>query len=727
MTDTPSADPAHPSSIGGFEVRRVLGQGGMGRVYGCWDKELEREVAIKVLLAELAVQDDMSQRFVREARAMAKILSPHVVVVHQVGTDELGPFLVMELLEGEDLSSLIKRQGALPLAQVIELTQQAIAGLKTAADAGLVHRDVKPENLFVTPAGVKLTDFGLARPLDGSENLTQAGLVVGSPHYLAPELARGKEATVQSDLYALGATLFEMITGKPPYRGGTPVEIITAHMMSDVPSVKATRPDVPDALAALVGQLLSKEPAQRPTSYDAVAAVLEHVAPLVASSAADAAAGTKVLGSPSAATGLLGEALDEPSVGDGTSATAVVDDKKLRSSKVSGALPTVKTDTLAIMFTDLAGYTQRTGMQSREEAAYWLELHDALLKPVFRAFKGSVVKTIGDAFLVTFKSPTDAVLCGCAIQDRLFAHNRSASADDRIDVRVAISVGEVRLRKGDVLGEPVNLAARLEGMADKGEVIFSDAVYATMNAAEVPADDRGEHELKGIQRKVRVYAARTVPGSGPPFGGTALARVNDGGFEAAIDAAKRRLAGAVNQVSEGIGEVATPANAAGMKKLAIAAGAVLAIVAVGLSAFTLIDGLGNKADDPISEWSIKELAAYLSDKNIGDIKAELKRRDPDDLEDDLEGILKEGNWIARHNALDILEDVKVATDEHRTVVAIEDLKAANTCKRKMVAVRTLKKVADRGAALDAFDATDFAGCKVPDGTREAIEKAIDEH
>ncbi len=185
MTDTPSADPAHPSSIGGFEVRRVLGQGGMGRVYGCWDKELEREVAIKVLLAELAVQDDMSQRFVREARAMAKILSPHVVVVHQVGTDELGPFLVMELLEGEDLSSLIKRQGALPLAQVIELTQQAIAGLKTAADAGLVHRDVKPENLFVTPAGVKLTDFGLARPLDGSENLTQAGLVVGSPHYLA--------------------------------------------------------------------------------------------------------------------------------------------------------------------------------------------------------------------------------------------------------------------------------------------------------------------------------------------------------------------------------------------------------------------------------------------------------------------------------------------------------------------------------------------------------------
>jgi uncharacterized protein YuzE len=150
-------------------------------------------------------------------------------------------------------------------------------------------------------------------------------------------------------------------------------------------------------------------------------------------------------------------------------------------------------------------------------------------------------------------------------------------------------------------------------------------------------------------------------------------------------------------------------------------------VAVGLSAFTLIDGLGKKADDPISEWSIKELAAYLSDKNIGDIKAELKRRDPDDLEDDLEGILKEGNWIARHNALDILEDVKVATDEHRTVVAIEDLKAANTCKRKMVAVRTLKKVADRGAALDAFDATDFAGCKVPDGTREAIEKAIDEH
>jgi adenylate cyclase len=204
----------------------------------------------------------------------------------------------------------------------------------------------------------------------------------------------------------------------------------------------------------------------------------------------------------------------------------------------------MKTRNLAIVFTDIKGFTARTSQQTWEENRRMLRLHDALLMPVFRAFAGRMVKTLGDAFLVVFESPTQAVLCGVAIQDRLWDYNRRVGEAEQIHVRVAINMGEVRLEKGDVFGEPVNIAARVEALADAGEVLFTEAVHLAMNKAEVPAEDRGEHELKGIPEKVRVWrvprgayrlgAAEAAPPPapssaevGPPYGGLALARIAD--------------------------------------------------------------------------------------------------------------------------------------------------------------------------------------------------------
>ena len=197
----------------------------------------------------------------------------------------------------------------------------------------------------------------------------------------------------------------------------------------------------------------------------------------------------------------------------------------------------MKTSNLAIVFTDIKGFTERTGRQSYEENQRMLRLHDALLVPVFRAFDGRLIKTIGDAFLVVFPSPTRAVLCGIAIQDRLWDYNRRVEEPAQIHVRVAINQGEVREEKGDVYGEPVNIAARVEHLADAGEVVFTEAVYLAMNRAEVPAEDRGLHTLKGIARPVRVYRVplgayrlepdgppSVAPATGPPYGGFGLAR-----------------------------------------------------------------------------------------------------------------------------------------------------------------------------------------------------------
>ena len=225
----------------------------------------------------------------------------------------------------------------------------------------------------------------------------------------------------------------------------------------------------------------------------------------------------------------------------------------------------MKTANLAIVFTDIKGFTERTSRQTLEQNETLLRTHNQLLAPIFRAFGGRIIKEIGDAFLVTFESPTQAVLSGVALQDRLWAHNRGKVGDDRIDVRVAINCGEVRLENNDVFGEPVNIAARVEGLADAGEVYFTEAVYLAMNKAEVPSEEVGLFDLKGIPGKMRVFkvphapyrvapaVAGTAPApppaeaEAPPYGNIGLAKMPDVSASVAVRAAGEQLAKVVGQ------------------------------------------------------------------------------------------------------------------------------------------------------------------------------------
>lgn len=189
----------------------------------------------------------------------------------------------------------------------------------------------------------------------------------------------------------------------------------------------------------------------------------------------------------------------------------------------------MRTANLAIVFTDIKGFTERTSQQTLEENERLLKTHNELLAPLFRAFNGRIVKTIGDAFMVTFESPTGAVMAGVAIQDALWRHNRDATNADRLNVRVAINVGEVRLEGNDVFGEPVNIAARVEGLAEAGEVTFTEAVYLSMNRAEVSAEEIGRFDLKGIPEPVRLFRASKVTSSADsaPYGNKGLTRAEE--------------------------------------------------------------------------------------------------------------------------------------------------------------------------------------------------------
>ncbi len=219
----------------------------------------------------------------------------------------------------------------------------------------------------------------------------------------------------------------------------------------------------------------------------------------------------------------------------------------------------MRTANLAIVFTDIKGFTERTSRQTLEQNEKLLATHNALLTPVFRAFNGRIVKSIGDAFLVTFESPTNAVLAAVAAQDKLWEHNRGVTQkDDRIDVRIAINVGEVRVEGGDVFGEPVNITARIEGIAEAGQVYFTEAVYLAMNKAELPAEEVGQFELKGIPGKVRVYrvphapyrveaAAPGAPDDSPPFGSLGLAKMSAGGAGPELSARASEAYGALKK------------------------------------------------------------------------------------------------------------------------------------------------------------------------------------
>lgn len=621
--------------IGAYRVERELGAGGMGRVYLCRDEALDRFVAIKVLQPELLEQGEMRARFLREARALARVSSPHVVAVHAVGEDPVvGPFVVMEYLEGEDLLARLSRDGRLPWRDAVRITRDAVQGLVAAEHAGIVHRDIKPANLFVVGGKAKLTDFGLARHVEGGgANVTQAGLVVGTPAYLAPEVVKGAPASHQSDLYSLGATLFHLVAGRPPFTAESPLEVVATAIREEPPLLGGLAPEVPAALEALVARMLRKTPGERPQGWavldDELARILDDRP--AATGAAQPAQRTMTFGAAAAiaprepaleAAALAPSAPASAQTSTGTlptmqmalgaapppaspsSSSAPASDPLVPGGTGDLAGPRLKTAALTVMMTDIAGYTERTSRVSREESARWLALHDALLQPVFRAFGGRVVKTLGDAFLVTFLSPTDAVHCACAVQDRLWLYNHGHShgavkAEDAIHVRVALSTGEVRLHKGDIFGEPVNLAARLEAIARPGEVLLSDAVYATMNAAEVKLAPRGEQQLKGIARPVTIYAAVPddaspgSPGAGtgdkPPFGGRALARVKtsvvDDLVAQARTSAPEALARAQAAAAPAMGAVAGALGGLGRLrgKRALGAAGAVAVVVGGLA------------------------------------------------------------------------------------------------------------------------------------------------
>ncbi|MBQ1341075.1 MAG: Stk1 family PASTA domain-containing Ser/Thr kinase [Erysipelotrichaceae bacterium] len=254
-----------------YVIRRSIGEGGMADVYLAQDTILKREVAIKVLRGELNEDPVNLQRFQREANAITNLSHPNIVEVYDVGEADKKNYIVMEYVPGKTLKQLIKQRGALNPTEAINIMKQLVSATAHAHHNDIIHRDIKSQNVLIKDDGtVKLSDFGIASTGDSSQQLTQTDTVMGSVHYLAPELARGKAATAQSDIYSLGIVFFEMLTGDVPFHGDTAVQIALKHMHDEIPSVRAFNPNIPQSVENIVYRATAKEAEQRYSSADAM-------------------------------------------------------------------------------------------------------------------------------------------------------------------------------------------------------------------------------------------------------------------------------------------------------------------------------------------------------------------------------------------------------------------------------------------------------------------------
>lgn len=248
---------------GRYQIIRNIGEGGMANVYLAFDTILEREVAVKILRGDLANDEKFVKRFQREAKAASSLNHPNIVEMYDVGEDNGNYFIVMEYIDGRTLKSLIKKRGILSLSEVVDIMLQLTSAIACAHDSYIIHRDIKPQNVLILEDGrVKITDFGIAIALNSAE-LTQTNSVMGSVHYLPPEQANGSGATIKSDIYSLGILMYELLTGKLPFKGENAVEIALKQMKEQIPSICEQNAMVPQSVENIVLKACAKNPKNR--------------------------------------------------------------------------------------------------------------------------------------------------------------------------------------------------------------------------------------------------------------------------------------------------------------------------------------------------------------------------------------------------------------------------------------------------------------------------------
>jgi serine/threonine protein kinase len=461
------------SFVGGrYRIIRLLGEGGSKTVYLARDVNLDREVAF-ALIRTHGLDEAGRERINREARAMGRLGDhPHIVNVYDVGEEQGQPYIVSQYMAGGSVEDLLERSPNhyLPLADAIRIASEVCQALEHAHGHGVVHRDIKPANVWLTREGrAKLGDFGLALARDLSR-LTATGVMVGTVAYISPEQVQGTPPEPRSDLYSLGAMLYEMLTGHPPFKGHDLLSALSAHLNAAVEPPSRERPEVPKALDTLVLNLLAKKPEDRPLSASVVHTQLKSIADN------------------------LGSGIDQLA-------------KSVAIERPNLSMHASRDGTVSIMFSDIENSTKIYDRLGDLRAQELLRVHNSIIREQIAANRGREVKSMGDGFMVVFSSARRALQCAMAIQ-RAFAVYSDQHPQQPLRVRIGLHVGEAIKESEDFFGTAVIMAARVGSQAQGGEILVSSIFKEVVApAGDVRFDEGREVALKGLSGVHKVYRA----------------------------------------------------------------------------------------------------------------------------------------------------------------------------------------------------------------------------
>jgi len=503
--DTNQNRPASPERVGPYRIEARLGAGGMGEVYRAHDERLDRWVAIKHILPEKSANPRAWQRLRREARAVARLNHPAIVRIYDIVKEDEGDWIVMELVEGRNLDRVI-REDPLRFGQALHLAREIAEGLAEAHAQGIVHRDLKTENIMVTEEGhAKILDFGLAKSLwPGREEsvISVQGSIIGTGHAMSPEQTRGEPLDHRSDLFSLGSLLFELFTGQNPFRGEHFIQVAARICSYQPPPVRAMNRRVPEEISVLIDRLLEKSPGLRPQSAAEVVAILAGIAATTSSEAGDA----NLLDS--ADLSALGRSPGPPPEETMEISTRTTATRIFVKTLVSAEL--VEHERLA----------ERVGPSRAREV---VSLHDRRVRALVGSF--DMIEAVVDrGLLLLFEHPVEAVCFAQAYHDQLSELSEEVGVELR--ARVGIHLGDVFLRERtraqvprgtlpvEVEGLAKLVASRVMSLARGGQTLLTPGAYDISRyvlldggwpAGKLRGKAHGRYRLEGIGETVRIF------------------------------------------------------------------------------------------------------------------------------------------------------------------------------------------------------------------------------
>lgn len=482
--------------ISHYTIIKKIAEGGMGKVYLANDTKLNRKVALKFLASHLIQDEQAKQRFIREAQAAANLSHPNIVIIHEISEFEGQIFIVMEYVEGETLKEKIDQiytieKSLFPLEQVLDLSIQICEGLSKAHKMGIVHRDIKAENILIDQDGrIKILDFGLAK-LKGGTQLTQEFTKMGTVSYMSPEQVRGDIVNHLSDIWSFGVLLYYMLTGELPFNGDYPQSIMYT-IVHEKPKELANT-ELKNAFGDIIDTCLEKNFEKRFASVDLIINKLKIIESAMKS-------GKKIGAVPSKSSPSL-----NPNPEDEQSLKSMDDLLEYRR-KIDQLIEDRFTKQVIIMFSDIVGSTSYFEQRGDLEGRAMLQRYNRLMFPIIKNHEGDIIKTLGDGILASFTDPEIACQAAIEMQQALKNDNKQKARDDQIQIRIGLHFGKAVIDQGDVFGDVVNATSRVESRANPGEILLSYNLYEKVKStSNFNIVFVGKESLRGKEVQIGLY------------------------------------------------------------------------------------------------------------------------------------------------------------------------------------------------------------------------------